>query len=72
MLPNDALDNGWGGRFTRGLEIVHAKGDHLSLVKDERNAAALARQINAVLDRYSDSRRERRAPARTRSTQREF
>ena len=72
MLPSDALDNGWGGRFTRGLEIVQAKGDHWSLVKDERNAAALARQINAVLDRYSDSRSERRAPARTRSTQREF
>jgi thioesterase domain-containing protein len=72
MLPRDALDNGWGGRFTRGLEVVQAKGDHWSLVKDERNTAALARQINAVLDRYSDSRRERRAPARTRSTQREF
>ena len=72
MLPSDTLDNGWGGRFTRGLEIVQAKGDHWSLVKDERNTAALARQINAVLDRYSDSRRERRAPARTRLTQREF
>jgi thioesterase domain-containing protein len=52
MLPKVALDNGWGGRFARGLEIVQAKGDHWSLVRDERNTAALARQINAVLDRY--------------------
>jgi thioesterase domain-containing protein len=72
MLPSDTLDNGWGGRFTRGLEIVQAKGDHWSLVKDERNTAALARQISAVLDRHSDSRREPRTLARNGLTQREF
>ena len=37
----------------RGLKIVQAKGDHWSLVRDERNTAALARQINAVLDQMS-------------------
>ena len=52
------LDNGWGGRFARGLEIVQAKGDHWSLVRDERNTAALAQQINAVLDRYVESSNE--------------
>ena len=41
MLPREALDNGWGGLFARGLEIVQTKGDHWTLVKDERNTAAL-------------------------------
>ncbi len=52
MLPRDTLDNGWGGRFARGLEIVQAKGDHWTLVTDEGNTALLAQQINAILDRY--------------------
>lgn len=34
MLPGDDLDNGWSGLFVRGLEIVQAKGDHWSLVRD--------------------------------------
>ena len=50
MLPRDGFDNGWGGRFARGLEIIEVRGDHWSLVKDERDCAALARQINVVLD----------------------
>ena len=53
MLPEDDLDNGWSGLFVRGLKIVQAKGDHWSLVRHERNTAALARQINAVLDQMS-------------------
>jgi amino acid adenylation domain-containing protein len=53
MLPKDALDNGWGDLFARGLEVVQARGDHWSLVRDERNTAVLARQINAVLDRHA-------------------
>ncbi len=51
LLAQDALDNGLGGRFTQGLEVFKASGDHWSLVRDERNAAALARQIDSVLNR---------------------
>ena len=50
-LPGHDLTNGWRDLFVRGLEIVQARGDHLSMVSDE-NAAALGRQINTVLDRY--------------------
>jgi amino acid adenylation domain-containing protein len=50
MLPGQDLTNGWRDLFARGLEVVQAKGDHLSMLGDE-NVAALARQINAVLDR---------------------
>jgi thioesterase domain-containing protein len=53
MLPRGALDQGWGGLFSRGLKIVQVRGDHWSLVRDERNTAALARQINEVLDQYA-------------------
>jgi thioesterase domain-containing protein len=53
LLATGVLDNGWGGRFARGLEIIEASGDHWSLVRDERNVAALARQIDGVLDRIA-------------------
>jgi hypothetical protein len=46
MLPKGALDSERGTRFAQGLEIIQTKGDHWSYVKDERNTAALARQIN--------------------------
>jgi Thioesterase domain len=52
MLPGLDFTNGWGSLFARGLETVQAAGDHNSMVADEANRAALARQINAVLDRY--------------------
>ena len=51
LLVRGALDNGWGGRFTQGLEVFEVSGDHWSLVRNERNAEALARQIDSVLDR---------------------
>jgi thioesterase domain-containing protein len=50
-LPGYDLSNGWGELFDRGLEIVEASGDHISMVTDA-NLPALARQINSVLDRY--------------------
>jgi amino acid adenylation domain-containing protein len=50
FLPGYDLANGWGDLFEQGLEIVQADGDHISMVVDE-NLAALARQINLVLDR---------------------
>jgi thioesterase domain-containing protein len=50
-LPGHDFTNGWRNLFARGLDVVHATGDHLS-VHDEQQLAALARQINAVLDRY--------------------
>jgi thioesterase domain-containing protein len=56
VLPRGGFDNGWSGRFARGLEIIEVKGDHMSLVRDERNVAALALQINSVLDRYEAER----------------
>jgi thioesterase domain-containing protein len=53
MLTEDRRDNGWGDRFSGGLEIIESRGDHWSLVRDERNAAALAQQINETLDKLS-------------------
>lgn len=54
MLSGHDGANGWGGLFTQGLEIIQMTGDHLTMVTDERNAAALGLQINAVLERYGD------------------
>ena len=51
ILPTSSLDNGWGGCFTQGLQVIEARGDHWSLVRDVRNVAALAQQINTVLDK---------------------
>jgi hypothetical protein len=53
-----------GPPFTRGLEVVQAKGDHLSLVRDERNTAALALQINAALDRSAHAANKERSADR--------
>jgi amino acid adenylation domain-containing protein len=50
-LPGSDPAGGWGGLFTRGLEIVQTTGDHHSMVTEE-NAASLARQMNLILDRY--------------------
>jgi amino acid adenylation domain-containing protein len=38
--------------FSEGLEMILIDGDHLSIVRDDRHAETLARQINAVLARY--------------------
>ncbi len=51
LLARGALDNGLGSCFTQGLEVFEASGDHWSLVREERNAEALARQIDSVLNR---------------------
>ncbi len=53
LLPGGGLDSGWEGRFTRGLEIIEVSGDHLSLIREERNVAALARKITGVLRRVT-------------------
>jgi amino acid adenylation domain-containing protein len=50
-LPGRDLTGGWGGLFTRGLEIVQTTGDHHSMVTEE-NAASLAEQMNLILARY--------------------
>ena len=52
MLPGHDFTNGWRNLFARGLNVVRATGDHVSIVHDEQHLAALAREINAVLDRY--------------------
>lgn len=51
-LPCRDLTNGWTDLFLRGLEIIEATGDHLSIVADEGNAQALSRQIDSALNRY--------------------
>ena len=51
LLPGYDITNGWRDLFARGLEIVQAKGDHVSMIGDE-NAATFGRQVNTVLDRY--------------------
>jgi thioesterase domain-containing protein len=50
LLPNIDLTNGWGGLFTRGVEVIAAKGDHWSIVSSEQNLAELAEQISMVLE----------------------
>jgi thioesterase domain-containing protein len=52
MLPGLDFTNGWRDLFARGLEIVQATGDHVSMLDDE-NSAAWARQINEALDRIA-------------------
>jgi len=51
LLPGLNFSLGWRDLFARGIEIIRAAGDHNSMVGD-KNVAALARQINAVLDRH--------------------
>ena len=51
LLPGHDITNGWRDLFTRGLEIVQARGDHISIIADE-NAELFGRQVNTVLDRY--------------------
>ena len=67
-LPGYDFTNGWGGLFAQGLEIVQAKGGHVSIVDDE-NAAALGRQINAALDRYDWGKEKRGAQDADRTVQ---
>jgi hypothetical protein len=45
-LTRGDADTGRQGRFTRGLEIIEVAGDHLSLIREEGNVAALAREIS--------------------------
>jgi amino acid adenylation domain-containing protein len=49
MLPGYDRAKGWGELFTRGLRVVHAAGDHMTMVRDE-NILALTRQIRDALD----------------------
>ncbi len=51
ILPEIDFTNGWGELFSRGLEVIHARGDHWSIVSDEQNLAELASQIDVVLER---------------------
>jgi nonribosomal peptide synthetase DhbF len=51
-LPGHDFTNGWRHLFTRGLTVVHTKGDHASIVHDEQDLVALAQGINAALDEY--------------------
>jgi thioesterase domain-containing protein len=51
ILPEIDVTNGWGELFSRGLEVIQARGDHWSIVSSEQNLAELATQIDAVLDK---------------------
>jgi len=53
ILPEVDFTNGWGELFPRGLEVIHARGDHWSIVSNKQNLAELASQIDAALDRGS-------------------
>ena len=41
--------NGWRGLFRHGLEIIPVNGDHLSMIRDERNHPALGKAIERAL-----------------------
>ena len=55
-LPGHDFTNGWRNLFARVLNVVHETGDHISIVQDEQHLAALAREINAVLDQYGSGK----------------
>jgi thioesterase domain-containing protein len=42
---------GWEGLFAGGLDIVQAKGNHIAIVEIDENLAAIARDVNALLER---------------------
>jgi thioesterase domain-containing protein len=66
LLPGYDSSNGWGDLFSRGVEVVQAAGDHVSMTSDE-NAEAFGRLVNAVLDRYARNLSDdlvHRSPAR--------
>jgi thioesterase domain-containing protein len=54
MLPGTDPGGGWDGLFGGGFEVIQTTGDHLSMMTDQ-HAVALARQMEAVLDRYEIS-----------------
>ncbi len=41
---------GWGNSFAVGPKILQARGNHLSMIEDDENMAAIAREVNALLD----------------------
>jgi amino acid adenylation domain-containing protein len=51
ILPGSDLTNGWDRLFVQGLEVVETTGDHSTMIAEE-NAATLAKQMNAMLERY--------------------
>ena len=51
ILPEVDVTNGWGKLFSRGLEVIQARGDHWSIVSNKQNLAELASQIDALLNR---------------------
>ena len=51
MLPGLDSTNGWHDLFARGLEVVELPGDHFSMMSGG-HITTVARQIEAVLDRY--------------------
>jgi len=50
-LPGYDFNNGWTELFDRGLQIVQATGDHVSMVRED-NVGALAQLVDEVLERY--------------------
>lgn len=40
---------GWGSSFAGGLKIFQARGNHLSMIEDDGNMAAIAREVNVLL-----------------------
>jgi thioesterase domain-containing protein len=58
---------GWGGLFEKDLEIIQAKGDHISMIEVDENLAGIARDVNALLERDRV-----RQPDRTEADQQEL
>lgn len=50
ILPRVDFTNGWGGLFSRGLEIIQTRGDHWSIVGDDQSLAELVSQVDMVLE----------------------
>ena len=52
VLPEVDVTNGWCDLFLHGVEVVQVAGDHLSIIRNDQNAAEMADKITAVLNRF--------------------
>jgi thioesterase domain-containing protein len=60
VLPEVDVTNGWRDLFSHGVEVVQVVGDHLSIIRNDQDAAELADKITAVLNHLDLPNRDER------------